>query len=75
MKTTQTKNNKMRTGYSGDQLESIRGTLAEYWIDEMPEDALKEVLLKGCKGYEKMDEENLVEEFEEIFGEEHFDND
>jgi hypothetical protein len=65
----------MKIGYSSDQLEKMREALAEYWINEMPEDSIKELLLNGCEGYAKMEEETLVEEFEEVFGDEYFDND
>ena len=62
----------MKIGYSGAQLEKMREALAEYWINEMPEDSIKEILLNGCEGYNKVEEETLVEEFEEVFGDEYF---
>ena len=61
--------------YSSNQVEEMRNTLAEYWIDEMPEDSMKELLMNGCAGYGKIPEDDLIEEFEEVFGEEHFDGD
>ena len=64
-----------KIGYSSDQIEKMRDALADYWIDEMPEDSIKELLLNGCEGYTKMEEETLIEEFEEVFGDEYFDND
>jgi hypothetical protein len=61
--------------YSSNQIEAMREALAEYWINEMPEDSMKELLMNGCTGYAKIPEDELVEEFEEVFGEEYFDGD
>ena len=65
----------MKIVYSSDQLEKMREALAEHWINEMPEDSIKEILLNGCEGYNKVDVDTLTEEFQEVFGDEYFDND
>ena len=49
--------------------------LAEYWSAQVDEDLLVTILLSGNTGYSNLSKESLIEKFEEVFGEDHFDTD
>jgi len=61
--------------YSDYELSIMPKLLAEYWATQMDQDLVIAMLLFGNKGYDNLEKESLVEKFEEVFGESHFERD
>jgi len=61
--------------YADDQVEQMRGLLANYWSERLDGETMAEVLLVGNEGYDKLDRETLIVEFESIYGENFFGQD
>jgi len=52
-----------------DQLDEMRQRLAESEFEGLSDGDLQQILLDGCTGYNSMTDEEIVEIFENCFGE------
>lgn len=62
----------METVYAEDQIEQMPIMLSDYWTEKLEGSTFSEMLLHGNVGYQNLNKETLIEEFEFIFGENHF---
>lgn len=51
----------------------MREKLAELNVEMSEDEAFFDVLMEGCRGYNNIDDKDVVEEFERHFGEDYFD--
>ena len=58
--------------YAEDQLSQMRVMLPKYWAERLDGEVIESILLGGNEGYENLEEESLIQEFESIFGENYF---
>jgi hypothetical protein len=61
--------------YADDQIEQMRTLLSEYWSDHLEGEVIAAILLTGNEGYDNLDKETLIQEFESVFGEDYFGED
>jgi hypothetical protein len=54
---------------SQDQIDDMRQRLAESEFEGLSDGDLQQILLDGCTGYNSMADEEIVEIFENCFGE------
>ena len=58
--------------YADNQIEQMPKLLADYWAGEVDGETIASILLSGNEGYEKLNKDSLIEEFETVFGEDYF---
>jgi len=61
--------------YAEDQVEQMRAMLAQYWAEHLDGEAFAAILLAGNEGYNNLNVETLIQEFESVFGENYFGRD
>jgi len=61
--------------YADNQVEQMPKLLADYWAGELDGETITSILLSGNEGYEKLNKDSLINEFETVFGEDYFWND
>jgi hypothetical protein len=61
--------------YAEDQVGQMRKMLAQYWAERLDGEAIAAILLVGNEGYDSLDVRTLTQEFESVFGENHFGRD
>lgn len=61
--------------YAENQIEDMRELLSNYWAENLDGEAVASILLLGNEGYNGMDKETLIEEFESVFGKNFFGRD
>ena len=61
--------------YAEDQVEQMRTMLAQYWAEHLDGEAFAAILLVGNECYDNLDAKTLTQEFESVFGENHFGRD
>jgi len=60
--------------YTKEQINEMREKLAELTLDISDSSTFYDVLMEGCRGYNNIDDSEIVEEFENAFGDDYFED-
>ena len=61
--------------YADDQIEQMKKMLSEYWAEHLNGETIAEILMGGNVGYDNLNKQALIREFESVFGENYFGRD
>ena len=56
--------------YTGEQIEKMREKLAQRDIDQSDDGTLFDVFMDGCTGWRHFDDDFVIEQYEDLIGEE-----
>jgi hypothetical protein len=54
--------------YSKDQIDKMKDALTLREMDNIDDGSLYDVLMNGCTGYDNMEDEDIINFYEDIFG-------
>lgn len=69
------KNRSLLNFYADDQVERMKKMLSEYWAEHLNGETIAEILMGGNVGYDNLNKQALIREFESVFGENYFGRD
>ena len=61
--------------YADDQEERMKKMLSEYWAERLDGETIAKILMGGNVGYENLNKQALIREFESVYGENFFGRD
>ena len=61
--------------YAEDQVERMKKMLSEYWAEHLNGETIAEILMRGNVGYDNLNKQALIREFESVYGENFFGRD
>jgi hypothetical protein len=54
--------------YTKDQIDKMKDALTLREMDGIDDGSLYDILMNGCTGYDNMDDETIIDFYEDIFG-------